>query len=371
MADDAGALARVTQLVTVARRLADRGDSLGREARQRLPEATGLSPHNVELGLTRCLEGAPTDAELGALCAAVTSAPAVHVLLSANVFVGAHRALALALASSAAVSVRPSQRESVMVELLERGAPGLFSIVEQLAPRAGDHVWAYGRDETLAELRRTLTPGCVLHAHGAGFGVAVLEEAALGRTGPPVSADALARQLAEHLALNVSLFDQRGCLSPRVLLFDGSRQAFERFGRLLASALDDMEADCPRGRLDRAERADARRVADTTLMAGSLLTAGRGWVALVDDGAGALLPPPGRHIVMVRTDSPLTWLTSHGASITAVGTSVTDRTHAAIGDALPWARRSTLGAMQSPPFDGPVDGRASRAGEVVGAARGG
>ncbi len=368
MADGSDALARVTQLVAVARRIADRGDRLGREARQRLPEATGLSPHNVELGLTRCLEVAPTDAELGALCAAVTSATAAHVLLSANVFVGAHRALALALASSARVSVRPSRRESVMVELLERGAPGLFSIVEHLAPDSGDHVWAYGRDETLAELRQTLTltPGCVLHAHGAGFGVAVVEDAALERAGSPVP-DALAQQLAQQLALNVSLFDQRGCLSPRVLLFDGSRQAFERFGRLLASALDDMEADCPRGRLDRAEIADARRVADTTLMAGSLLTAGKGWVGLVDDGAGALLPPPGRHIVMARTDSPLTWLVSHCASITAVGVSVTDQTHAAIGDALPRARRSTLGSMQSPLFDGPVDGRTPAAGEVVGA----
>ncbi len=248
-----------------------------------------------------------------------------------------------------------------MAELLDRGAPGLFSIVERLAPSPGDHIWAYGRDETLGELRRTLPAGSVLHAHGSGFGVAIVEESALGHDGSVSLEDRI-----ERLARDVSLFDQRGCLSPRMLFFNGSRHAFEHFGHLLAAALDVMEADCPRGTLDTAETADARRVADTTLMTGSLLQAGKGWVGLADDGAAALLPPPGRHLVMARTDSPLTWLASHGASITTVGVSVGDQTRVAIGEALPCARTSRLGSMQSPPFDGPVDQRTPAMGEVVG-----
>ena len=368
------ALARVAQLVAAARRIADRNDVLGREARERLPEATGLSPHNVDLGLRCCLEVRPTDDEVRALCSSVMPAPAAHVLLSANIFVASHRAIALALASSAAVSVRPSRRESVMTELLDRAAPGLFSIVESLAPSPGDHVWAYGRDETLAELRQTLPTGTVLHAHGGGFGVAVVEQE---RRKPP-------EKLAEQLALDILLFDQRGCLSPRALLFDGSRRAFEQFGRLLAAALDDAESACPRGWQDKAEFADARRVADTTLMTGSLIPAGKGWVGLVtneneaeaeaaadaeaeaEPNVRAMLPPPGRHIVMARTGRPVTWLGSHSRSITAVGISAPDSTRSAIRQALPCARISSLGSMQSPPFDGPVDGRTPPKGEMIG-----
>ena len=360
MTEHAGALERVSLLVKAARRIADRADVLGREARERLPEATGLSPHNVDLALRRCLEVRPTDAELGALCGAVRPAPAVHVLLSANVFVAAHRALALGLASSANVCVRPSRRESVMTELLDRAAPGLFAIVERLAPGPADHVWAYGADETLAQLRESLPTGCVLHAHGTGFGVAVVENA---------SDDDDMRdpdRLAEELALDMLLFDQRGCLSPRALLFGGPQRAFEHFGRRLAAALDDAEVACPRGWLESAEIADARRVADATRMTGSLIPAGKGWVGLVNEGAAALLPPAGRHIVMLRTDSPTRWLTSHRASLTAVGLSATDVTLEAIREALPNARFSPLGSMQSPPFDGPVDGRAPPSGEVIG-----
>jgi hypothetical protein len=353
----AAALERIARLVGAARRIADRNDVLGREARARLPEATGLSPHNVDLGLRHCLEVRPTDQELHALYASVGPASAVHVLLSANVFVAAHRALALALASSAHVAVRSSRREPVMAELLDRAAPGLFSIVEELSPRAGDHVWAYGRDETLTALRGSLPAGCVLHGHGAGFGVAVVDEETHG-----TSVD----ELSEAVARDVSLFDQRGCLSPRVLLYMGSERAFKKLSRRLAAALDDAEATCPRGWLDASEISDARRVADTLLMGGSLVEAGKGWIGLVSEGGATMLPPPGRHLVMARTESPVRWIEEHRGAITTVGCSVSESTRASLAEALPLARLSEIGAMQSPPFDGPVDRRTQPAGEVVG-----
>jgi len=144
---------RVARLVAVARRIADPADPLGQRARALLPASTGLSLQGVELGLTRCLEIAPTDLELRSLCEGTPSAPRAHVLLSANVFVAAHRAIALALAASARVEVRPSRREPEMVRLLQAGDPGLFRVVDDLSAAPGDHVWAYGTDRTLAALR--------------------------------------------------------------------------------------------------------------------------------------------------------------------------------------------------------------------------
>ncbi len=46
------ALARVRRVVAAGRRIADPADTLGREARARLPETSGLSPEGVELALT-------------------------------------------------------------------------------------------------------------------------------------------------------------------------------------------------------------------------------------------------------------------------------------------------------------------------------
>src|SRR5215208_71031 len=122
---------RVKSLVEAARTIADPASSLGKIARERLPPATGLSPEGVEFALLRSLETDATPAEIATLCAGISAAPRAHVLLSANVFVGALRAIALALAASARVSVRCSRREAVMAELLQR-AHSRFEIVDEL-----------------------------------------------------------------------------------------------------------------------------------------------------------------------------------------------------------------------------------------------
>ena len=62
----------------------------------RLVSTTGLSEAGVRLGLADHLEVSATDADLELLLGTVTRASRVHVILSANVFVGALRALVLA-----------------------------------------------------------------------------------------------------------------------------------------------------------------------------------------------------------------------------------------------------------------------------------
>ena len=67
-------------------------------------------------------------------------------------------------------------------------------------------MFAYGSDETLEVIAEKLAPGVLMHRHGSGFSAVVVD----GRHAT--------RAVAERLALDIALFDQRGCLSPRVAL---------------------------------------------------------------------------------------------------------------------------------------------------------
>lgn len=347
-------VARVRRLIDAARRIADAGDPLGQRARRELPAATGLSPQSVELGLTQHLETRVTDAELSALCESLPEAPRAHVLLAANVFVAPLRAIALALAQSPRVEVRSSRRQPVMTALLADGSDGAFRMVDELTPSGGDHVWAYGSNETLSQLRGELPAGVVFHGHGAGYGVVVIE----ARTADSID------DLAMQVAKDVVPFDQRGCLSPRLVLLAGSDDAARAFATALAKALSALHHDVPRGDLSREEAADLARYRDTMLYAAEVLHAGLGVVGLDLEGT-LLLPPVGRNVHVTRVADVVTALESLGPEVTAVGVSVSDSLSVRIGDALPGARRSALGQMQRPPLDGPVDRRPATAARVL------
>jgi hypothetical protein len=335
---------RVRALVDGAARIADATSALGRRARRELVAATGLSPENVELALAECLETRVTDAELTEFCAGVRAAPAAHVLLSANVFVAAHRAVALALAASSRVKVRPSRREPVFARLLAEAAPGLFELVTELAPEPNDAVFAYGADETLGRVRASLPPGVAFHAHGSGIGVAV------------VDAPNATRAAARALSLDVVPFEQRGCLSPRAVLFAGSRDDARAFATLVAAELSALAVTVPLGALTPHEAADQTRFRDALAYAGSVVSAGPGWVATSDSGA-LVVAPTGRNLAVTVTSDPAAVLAPHAASIAAFGVAAHPELAARLVAALPRARASGLGAMQRPRFDGPVDRR--------------
>lgn len=342
---------RVRGLVTAAKRLADPRDPLGQEARSLLPESSGLCRQNVELALTEILETQPTEAELRELTASVEPAPRAHVLLSANVFTAALRSVALALAQSADVCVRPSRREPVFARLLCDASGAAFRLVESLEPAPGDHVWAFGADTTLGELERALPAGVVLHAHGSGLGVALVAGDA------PGAAAALVRDVVP--------FDQRGCLSPRAAIVVGTRAEARAFAEELARALALAAERTPLGRLDDDERADGVRMRETLSYAGEVFPAGPGWVAL-DASEGRLLEAPvGRNLVVVPSGAALDWLEPQAGAITAVGVAGPEWLRDAAAAALPEARLSALGSMQRPRFDGPVDRRSSARARVL------
>ena len=330
-----------------ARSLADGTSERGKHARERLVASSGLSPEGVDLAISRCLESAPAEAEIEALIRSTPTAQVAHVLLSSNVFVAAHRAIAIGLAASETVRVRPSRREPGMAELLLAGAPRCFQLVDELSPHAGDRLWAYGSDKTLEEVATTLPPGVAFHAHGSGFGVCVLDERALD-----ADLDALLARLAE----DVALFDQRGCLSPRVVLVNAGIDFARSVAKGLAAQLEQLQRSVPRGRLQASELAEITAYRDTASFAGEVFSAGLGFVSL---GAttSLLMPPVGRNIHVLPTSDAQKSLSSLRPMITSCAFAGSAQRRSALRACLPGARICHVGTMQSPPFDGPVDRR--------------
>jgi hypothetical protein len=344
---------RVRALVRAAQRIADPNDPLGREARPLLVASTGLSAEGVELALAECLETHPSEDDIERLASSVTPAPRAHVVLSASVFVAAHRAIALGLASSVSVFVKPSRRDPAMSHLLARAAPGLFHIVDRLDASSGDVVFAYGSDDALGAVRSALPDGVRFEAHGTGIGVCVLE----------LDTDAASEELerlARAVASDVVPFDQFGCLSPRVVLVVGSEVETERFASSLAQALSDAEVRVPRGRIPDDVAVAAARYRDAMTVAAAVLPAGFGCVGVAREAGIGVIPPPGRNIHVARVIDMGRTVESLRQWVTVFGVAGSAALAGQLAELAPGARRVRPGFMQRPAFDGPVDLRHKR-----------
>jgi hypothetical protein len=354
MSSDGGStaerIARVREVLVAARRLVDASDPLGRELRERLPAVTGLSPEGVELGLSRHVETTASDEDLAKLVARAESAPRVHVVLSANVFVGAVRALACAVASSSSVRVRPSSREAVIAPLLVDALAGTacrdVATCGELDASRGDTVHVYGRDETIAAITREVPSGVRVTGHGPGFGIAL------------VDARSNAESVAERLSWDVVAFDQRGCLSPRVALYRGSPVQAEAFAEALDRELAKREREVPLGALSTEERSERALYRDTASALGRCRITATSTVGL-DLGPRALaLPPPGRnlHVARIEDSGDMECLVApYRRAITCVGYDIETPLASSLAAFVRGARALPIGGMQSPPLDGPVD----------------
>jgi hypothetical protein len=334
-------VADVRRLVDAARAIAPRP-----ALRDALVQTTHLSRQGVELALSEHLETSPSEADLVRLVESAGDAPRVHVVLSANVFVGALRALAIARAAAPRVTVAPSRREPTFARalILEAGDPAL-RIEDALAVdaiRAGE-IHLYGRDDTIADVRAHAASGVRVKGHGSGLGVAC------------VSSKADLDVAASALAKDVVAFDQRGCLSPRVVFVQGDAQRGEALSSKLHDALAEAEERVPRGELAKDELEQAARYASALGFVGQVWRGASHLVGLASTGTPNLLAPTGRHVhVAVVSDmrearellAPLVrFVAAVGFDDPAFGGELTDRA----------VRASALGWMQRPALDGPVD----------------
>lgn len=355
MRDEDERRTRVLRVLAVARRIQAPGDALGTEARSRLEIASGLSRHGIELALAECLETRVAPAHLDRLLSRVGSAKRTWVVASANVCTAAVRSIALSVATSPRVVLRPSRRDPVVAELVARelaadpafvAAGGDITLEADLAAEPGDEVHAYGRDATLAEIASSLPPGVVLRGHGTGFGVAVVAS----EDDVVVAASAIARDVVR--------FDQRGCLSPRVVFADGPPARLHDLAVAIERELVGWLARVPLGPAafdELAELALFRRAMEAV---GDVL-GDHGHLVVAPALARALSLPPGARALVVLSASPMsasTLLSASSRFVTAVGCSDREAPLArALIDLAPGARVSALGEMQRPPLDGPVD----------------
>jgi hypothetical protein len=316
------------------------------ELAAQIASATGLSAQGVELGFAS-LERDASDGDLRTLIGRAGEATSVHVILSANVFVAPLRAIAVARAAAPGVTVRPSSRDPVLTRALVAALAeaGDHAVVlardRDVAAIAEGEIHVYGRAETVAAVKaRARVP---VRAHGPGLGIAVVSPAAaLG-------------EAADRLAADVVPFDQRGCLSPRVALVEGDPARAASLAALLHDRLQARGDRVPRGSLSREERAEATRWVDSAFFASDCWTGAGHAVALSPRDAPLAVPPPGRHVLVAgaRTLADALGLIAPFARfVVAVGTDDRDRVSPL---APPRARVLSLGQMQYPPLDGPVD----------------
>ncbi|NUQ73698.1 MAG: proline dehydrogenase [Polyangiaceae bacterium] len=349
--------ARVLRAVAIAGRIADPGDPLGSEARARLYEVTGLSREGIDLALSAHLETNPSDEDVDALLASGEGegAERCYVVIAANVCTSALRAIAVALSAAPSVVVRPSSRDPVLAEILARelaadeafrAAGGSIEVSREIHPAAGDELHVYGSDSTVEALRAA-NPGVLVRGHGTGLGVAVVGEAID------------IREAARAVSRDVVPFDQRGCLSPRMVLVEGGEDRALEFGRALDEALCALSIAVPRGELD------AGVLGEIAAYRATIESIGRYWpgehhAVGVDPAPRALLLPPAARVVHVAPVSAGTAAALIGPwarYITVVGADDDGRVVRAIRACVPNGRYSRLGAMQRPPLDGPVDRR--------------
>jgi acyl-CoA reductase-like NAD-dependent aldehyde dehydrogenase len=347
--------ARVEAVLRAGGRIADAADPLGREARRRLVETSGLSAEGVALALAHHLETRARSEELEALVAACEPAPRCHVVLAANVCTAPLRAVACALASAPTVCLRPSRRDPVVAELLvealgeDRSFSASVSIVrneQELSPEPGEALHVYGSDETIADIRQHLAAGVRLWAHGTGIGLAVVEDT--------VGLDSA----ATAFALDLVPFDGRGCLSPRLVMVHGDEIRARAFCEAAHAALLREGEAVPRGPLSPDDAAVLRRYRDTLIAIGDVLEGGHHLLAFDPSPETLALGPPLRSALVIPARAIPEPVRRIAPRVTALGHAGEGTLYDALTELLPRARRSPLGQMQRPAFDGPVDLRA-------------
>lgn len=249
------------------------------------------------------------------------------VVCASTVFTAPLEWAAVLLARGGAVTLKsPRGLERWFDAVADATRLPLAATTDRAVLRRADRVVAMGSDATLAALRAELAPG-VLLGFGHRFSVAWWTD--------PAQADAL--------ALDLALFDGRGCMSP-VAVFSPIPDA----GVRLAAALDRVEARLPRGAVRPAE---AARIRERVALARVLGAARIGSASAVLELPIDRFEPTGLpRVVPVHACDRAGFVSAIRHVAHELSTIGTDET---VGLGV---RESPLGWMQRPPLDRLHDG---------------
>lgn len=340
-----------------------------------LPPATGFSTANVREGLrlaladwdeaalrelvARELSGRTGEARLGH--------PLTSIVCAGSIPMPTLLQIILSLLVRSPALVKPAARDpitaSLLAESLREVDPALGACVEVIPIDTSDDasvhsflasecVVASGSNATIEAVRARLEEGQCFVGYGHRFSIAVL--------GP----SALDQRAAEALALDISLWDQLGCMSPVAIYAVGCDETDRKeFARELASSLDARERIAPRGEIDAATGAIVRHEREEARMRFATLGSGQlheddaqRWTVVLERDARTRPAPLHRfvriHPVADRAELENV-LAPHAPALSTAAL-------AGLGDpvsALAGARICAPGQMQRPPLGAPHDGR--------------
>jgi len=355
---------RARAIAGACAQLADSGSAAGSALRAALLQSSGLGAENIEW----CLGSTLTIFEEQGLLSLAASRTAdvargdghVALVLAGNVFSAAARPMLLALLAGRAVLAKVSSRDDALPRALAQAlgeqepavgaAVGLMHFGRddaQALPllwRGARLLAVYGSDATVEALEASCPADLALRAHGHGFGVA-----AVG--GEVLASPTAARDQAAALALDAAAYDQRGCLSPQLVLVEpGAAVSPERFAQLLAEALAELDATMPRGALP------PQLAAQSVQFCGVAAARGRLWrgagYAVSYEGRQSLRGSPGyRHLPVFDLAQPEGRLRQLEGRLKALASVGLDP------EGLPAAPyHCAPGFMQRPPLAAPLDG---------------
>jgi hypothetical protein len=355
--------------------LSDAREPVALRLRHELQEETGLSMPMIEWGLVTSLSSM-RHAPLAELVSAVPQdAPreVIGVVLAGNVFVAALRGLALPLLVGAHVIAKTSTREGAFARAFQAAlsqadrALGArltvvqFSREDEDATRAlctgVDALSVYGSDETIEHLRQHCTSTRVI-PHGHGLSAAYVARSAL-------SSREQAARTAERVALDISAYDQHGCLSPHFVLVEaGGAVEPQAFAQLLAAeALPTLAQLLPASEPTLQEQADQMQWQAIAAVRGELYAHPTHAVSFEP---APLRPSPGGRQISVYACADHAQLRElfepFAEHLKCVGAAGTKAERTAIAALFRNAQVCRSGEMQSPPFEAWADGAAPLAG---------
>ena len=289
--------------------------------------------------------------------------PVTAVWLAGSIPSGAFHAILLPLVAGSALYVKPSSHDPLSPRLF---AESLCAAGSSLAEaivlgddpallETADAVVAHGSDATIAAIRARVPSQRVFIGHG--------HKLSLAAVGPEVTLEAA----AQSTALELALYDGRGCLSPAYVgVVDRPVGRAAAFSKALAVALARLAIQLPRGPLSTGEQAALReRRARAAVREGVRLEMsgpGSEWTVILEP-AGAR-PAPGAlrctPVVPLAGASELgAWCATLAPHLSSLGHAGWEGREGELDRAVRLgggSRVCPLGRMQFPPLDWNHDG---------------
>ncbi len=348
------------------------------EAGTALSEATGLSVPMVRWAVRTTLDTIREDTLLSLAAQASEENPRslepismLSLVLAGNVFTASARGILVPLLLGVPVLAKVSSKESLfpamLLATLRESDSRLGASLDLVAFAGGDTaleaafveraeaVSAYGSDETIAALALRLGTKPLI-AHGHGVSVAYCDAEAL-------DAGAIDETI-QRLALDISAYDQRGCLSPQLVYVEETEQtsALSFARRLCEQGLGPMSLSLPRGALPIASGAVQAQWRGVAAVEGTLLR-GDTYAVAVRRSHPIRWSPGYRNVTLSPVcgiDDALRAMNAIGPGLKCIGAS--RDSISALRERLPQSRSPSayvcaLGEMQIPALDAPADGR--------------